>query len=657
MVRPKSHSSSLEYEYSPIQEGEIRLLKITPNEDGSPSGTLKTFRLGHYDCPSYKTLSYVWGDPELLWSIEVDGRPLRVLESLKPLMHLVQSRLAHNTWWWIDSISIDPQNLSERSYQIQLMGQIYRQSKETLVWLGPKSSNSDAAIDFLRYLSKKRFQLARSAKKDEKVQAKMMADACIREGKLPLWDAVQTFFFRPWWTRVWTLQEFILSKEVVFYCGSKHLSRKVLDSSLFAIWLCSYAAKLPVENGSWSAAWSRRRLLQWFKYRDGRKLKDTGPMQLVSMLAYFSDHNSTIDHDRIYSLLGLAADSKKLVPSTSYECSVEDVYTQFVINFIQSYDNLDIICFAQIFKDSAAASSLPSWVPDWRVKRMPPVTPLMVSQSSGEHIGNLRPLHAVQYSVSYCASGSLLPQVVVQNGNELQCKGIKIDVIDGLSACFLNERTEGRLAPMLQSTSIKNTSLNTFGSFCRSRDDAFGLLHHICRTLVLDRQDRYLSHPAPIQSFLLQFCSFCSAAISDPSGVSWKFSQWFEENKHFKLQGLSLENLATEIYPNISSSPVDLFDTSNWESFLARFGDSTMKMSRRLMTTNTGLIGMAPLEAEHGDTICVLFGCSVPVILRKSNSSSEYQLIGECYVDGYMTGKAAEHFEKESNSAETFTIT
>jgi hypothetical protein len=138
--------------------------------------------------------------------------------------------------------------------------------------------------------------------------------------------------------------------------------------------------------------------------------------------------------------------------------------------------------------------------------------------------------------------------------------------------------------------------------------------------------------------------------------VNWRFSQWFEENKKFKLQGLSLENLATETSMNITPSPVDLFDTSNWESFLARFSDTTMKMSRRLVTTNTGLIGMAPLQAEHGDAVCVLFGCSVPVLLRMASLSREYRLIGECYLDGYMSGEACETYEKSHNSAEAFII-
>lgn len=64
-------------------------------------------------------------------------------------------------------------------------------------------------------------------------------------------------------------------------------------------------------------------------------------------------------------------------------------------------------------------------------------------------------------------------------------------------------------------------------------------------------------------------------------------------------------------------------------------------MERRLTTTEKGYVGMGPLRAKKGDFVCVLFGCSVPVILRKTcGEETSYQLIGECYLDGYMSGRA-----------------
>jgi hypothetical protein len=80
-------------------------------------------------------------------------------------------------------------------------------------------------------------------------------------------------------------------------------------------------------------------------------------------------------------------------------------------------------------------------------------------------------------------------------------------------------------------------------------------------------------------------------------------------------------------------------------------------------------LGLAPSEAQHGDLICILFGCSVPVVLRRvphdegqpekkschakgkqpagnparsgsSKSDHHYRFVGECYVHNLMDGEA-----------------
>ena len=63
-------------------------------------------------------------------------------------------------------------------------------------------------------------------------------------------------------------------------------------------------------------------------------------------------------------------------------------------------------------------------------------------------------------------------------------------------------------------------------------------------------------------------------------------------------------------------------------------------MGRRLITTSTGYVGLAPVTAISGDTVYVLVGCKLPVILRPSPTGEHYQIVGECYVDGFMKGEA-----------------
>ena len=58
------------------------------------------------------------------------------------------------------------------------------------------------------------------------------------------------------------------------------------------------------------------------------------------------------------------------------------------------------------------------------------------------------------------------------------------------------------------------------------------------------------------------------------------------------------------------------------------------------LRSQTPLFGLGSAATKKGDLICILFGCSVPVVLRKDRNGSHYQFIGECYVHGTMNGEA-----------------
>ena len=57
------------------------------------------------------------------------------------------------------------------------------------------------------------------------------------------------------------------------------------------------------------------------------------------------------------------------------------------------------------------------------------------------------------------------------------------------------------------------------------------------------------------------------------------------------------------------------------------------------------LVGLIPQKSEIGDHICILYGCSVPVVLRKTHDSiankvASWQLIGDAYVHEHMDGES-----------------
>jgi hypothetical protein len=48
---------------------------------------------------------------------------------------------------------------------------------------------------------------------------------------------------------------------------------------------------------------------------------------------------------------------------------------------------------------------------------------------------------------------------------------------------------------------------------------------------------------------------------------------------------------------------------------------------------------MAPSTTCIGDIVCVLFGCDIPVVLRKP-AENHYTFVGECYSHDIMEGEA-----------------
>jgi hypothetical protein len=92
------------------------------------------------------------------------------------------------------------------------------------------------------------------------------------------------------------------------------------------------------------------------------------------------------------------------------------------------------------------------------------------------------------------------------------------------------------------------------------------------------------------------------------------------------------------------------------------------KLFRLVDKSNRLLLGLAPSEAREGDTIAVLHGCSVPVLLRRAGGQYEaglpasdlglgnwWYLLGECFVYGIMEGEAMQ-IKENLDATEEFLI-
>jgi hypothetical protein len=148
--------------------------------------------------------------------------------------------------------------MAEKTEQVQTMGSIYRAAGEVLVWLGDSADDSDT---FLRlfggigewgeswrmqdyYTIEKVYtmlDILENAYPDDPI-TRSHQDFCERilpEFDVPLLKAMHQWGKRPWFTRVWVVQEFALAKIPILMCGRIRISalqmllaRQIYTSSL-----------------------------------------------------------------------------------------------------------------------------------------------------------------------------------------------------------------------------------------------------------------------------------------------------------------------------------------------------------------------------------------------------------------------------------------
>ena len=132
-------TANKQYVYSAIGTRMIRLLKIEAIP-GKLKAQCELVSVPLDKAPRYDAVSYCWGDPAANHSLLVDNMRIPITQSVHDLF-LAFCPTEGTRYLWIDSISINQVNTTEKEHQIPLMGEIYEKANEVVVFLG---SNDDS---------------------------------------------------------------------------------------------------------------------------------------------------------------------------------------------------------------------------------------------------------------------------------------------------------------------------------------------------------------------------------------------------------------------------------------------------------------------------------------------------------------------------------
>ncbi|KAI1274418.1 heterokaryon incompatibility protein-domain-containing protein [Xylaria sp. FL0933] len=294
---PRGEPSST-YRRLVLDNRQIRLFRLNP-------GTTTSGITGSFVCaelsspPAYIALSYTWGDMGNDRNIRISNQgELTVGDNLWSFLCVQSSIITQPTSFWIDAICIDQSNVHERNHQVGLMKQIYANATKVYVWLGQEAENSDIAM---RFVTAQALKPLRSR----------------GPGYYPLWtrqqgDALHTLCERPYWRRMWIIQELLHAEDITVWCGSLPFSWGDMEKL--------YLKLKTVEEAHWFAhhefhtrvMQSSAAVMIW--QRAHWRHPDTPVPRLPTLIKIFRDWQCTDLRDKVFALSGMATEESTVIP-------------------------------------------------------------------------------------------------------------------------------------------------------------------------------------------------------------------------------------------------------------------------------------------------------------------------------------------------------
>jgi hypothetical protein len=159
--------------------------------------------------PPFEALSYTWGNYQERASLKINGHAVGIHAGLFDAIHTLRlpnsSRLI-----WADAICIDQMNHDEKGHQVSIMGQIYETAKNVAVYLGKPSERSEEGMRCLKFF----------IESDNQLQEPPWLYSKLPEAEQNLADILT----RPWFQRIWTVQEATLARNTTLLCGAQQVS-------------------------------------------------------------------------------------------------------------------------------------------------------------------------------------------------------------------------------------------------------------------------------------------------------------------------------------------------------------------------------------------------------------------------------------------------
>lgn len=138
----------------------------------------------------------------------------------KPVPNLGPRQDAPPTYLWIDAICINQSNPEERSHQVRLIDRIYHEAQCVSIWLGKADPLTEHALSAVTQLAEcpEKFALSKIVP-CSKNDAQVFEAAGIKVISHLQWNALASLYLQKWFSRAWVIQETVLARQILVWCG------------------------------------------------------------------------------------------------------------------------------------------------------------------------------------------------------------------------------------------------------------------------------------------------------------------------------------------------------------------------------------------------------------------------------------------------------
>jgi hypothetical protein len=629
--------------YQPLNYSlaQIRLLELLPGDDGDKLQC--RLRLSHslYE-GGYEALSYVWGDStNEMKAILVNDTIMEITLNLEMALHCLRYKDKSRTLW-IDAVCINQNDHTEKNHQVSLMSDIYSRADRVVVFLGSEDHCSEV-FDYFDAIS----------------IAVDNGSPLPTSNSSELLLAFRRLLLKPWWLRVWVIQEFALaSNDPILGCGRRWTTASTFITGFDALARDFHFQDPLIERELQDVSavsilklmHSRAGLLHWPASKNWIDL---------SMLVRISrPHDSTDPRDKIFALNGLMMEPFRTVLAPDYCQSLRTVYTEMTTLLLcierwgQIYELLPI----------NANKELPSWVPDfsqhhfddWRgiasiAKTTQTLTTREIDCCVTMGTLNIRgvDLDTIETIIEVNETDvisvlrilfnveSTIPQ---EHQKEDHKTGLQYSPRESMGDSLLKLATGLNLTLenfLMASTKKSTRAVRLIGGLSQkgsmSKSDLAKLLDLQDNTLDLEEEEEEEEH----QPHLVTLTRDLDAR--EPAQEQEELSQLKQlETLHLleeENRRLKEELRRYEEDPLLNEERILRMASHFVGDFLSPAFHST------IFITKLGWLGIGDHGLKKGDKVSILFGIPIPIVLRSGSAPCYHTMVGKARVSGIMNGE------------------